>query len=258
MDDATDHGGDAKHLWTPLPWDSEFFGHSIAEVQLGGLSAEEIRELDADARASGVECLYAALEGDEAEGLVQAQHLGYRLVVAALMFEVDPDEPEIPRPEGLEIRLGTIDDIEPLTEVALHMSQWSRYAIDPRFGLEQAQRLQLAALERSARGDNGNHSMIVAERDGKMVGFLGREALPYPRVDVGATFERGAGIARYLMQANREWAGERPLRAGWVAERHVACQRWLSHCGHRLRDVKFVFHRWLDEEPGGSNAGGVR
>lgn len=233
--------------WKPLDWDTAFFGFGIGEVDLGGCDPATLAAIDEEARAAGIRCLYGRLDPIEVETAMTVQEHGYRFVEAATMFDLHPSEPAIPKPEGVTVKVGTADDVERLSDMARTMADWSRYAADPRFGQDAARRMQLAWLERSARNEDGIHSLVIAERDGEAICFVGRVDGPQPRADGVGTTARGSGAARYLIQHIREWAGDRPLLGGPIAARNVAALRYVSHCAYRVTSVEYVYHRWLDE-----------
>lgn len=232
----------------PSPWDSEFFGVSIAKVRLDGASRADLVVVEEEARDLGVECIYGTL--DPADSLLsqQVQSRGWRFIEAATLFDLRVTEPRIPRPDNTQFRPGTVEDLPQLTPIVDQMAAWSRFAVDPRFGLDAAKRLQRAWLDRALHSESG-HSLVVAEQEGEIVAFTGRVDEP-PRVDAVGTTRRGSGAARYLIEEARSWAGDRSLLGGPIAARNIATLRYVSHCNYRVCRVDYIYHRWLDEEPG--------
>lgn len=234
--------------WQPLAWDTEFFGTPIGSVALDGADEAALRAVEAEARDAGIACLYGSLDPADAQATLLVQRHGWRFVEAATTFDLRPDEPEIPRPEGVGFRLGTPDDIPRVAPIVEAMAEWSRFAVDPRFGLDAARRLQAAWLERAARAETGQHSLVVAEEDGEITAFIGRVYEPR-RVDAVGTTRRGSGAARHLIETARRWAGDVPLLGGPIAARNVPALRYVSHCAYRVCRVEYLYHRWLDESP---------
>lgn len=230
-----------------LSWDSEFFGVPIARVSLDGLDEAGLATVDAEARELGVQCLYGFLDPIDVAATVVVQQHGWRFVEAGTLFELRLSEPPIPKPEGVTFRLGNVDDVPSVIDISRTMADWSRYAVDPRFGPVESRRLQDAWLDRAARGSDGVHSLMVAESAGEVIAFIGRVLTPQPRVDAVGTTRRGSGAARYLIEEARAWAGDQPLLGGPIAARNVAALRYVSHCNYRVCRVEYVYHRWLDE-----------
>lgn len=236
--------------WQHLRWDSDFFGFGIGRIDLDDADPEAIVAAEAEARAEGIACLYGSLDPIDADATFLVQTLGYRLVDVATTFDLRLDEPPIPRPPDTDFRVGTVDDIPLVAAIAERMADWSRYAVDPRFGLEAARQMQSAWLERAARGDDGVHSLVVAESDDGIHAFIGRVLTPRPRVDAVGTTRRGSGAARYLIEEARAWARDQALLGGPIAARNVPALRYVSHCNYRVCEVRYLYHRWLDEDEG--------
>lgn len=236
--------------WSPLAWDSDFFGTPIGSAALDGASAQDLHRLEGEALDQGIRCLYGTLDPADAQLTYLVQQHGWRFVEAATTFDLRTDEPPIAKPPDTDFRLGVPDDIPRVAHIVDQMAAWSRFAVDPRFGLEAAQRMQAAWLDRAARAETGQHSLMVAEIAGEIIAFIGRVHEP-ARVDAVGTTTRGSGAARHLIQTAREWAGDQALLGGPIAARNVAALRYVSHCNYRVRKVEYVYHRWLDEDQRG-------
>ncbi|MEY2458765.1 MAG: hypothetical protein QOG30_595, partial [Acidimicrobiaceae bacterium] len=53
--------------------------------------------------------------------------------------------------------------------------------------------------------------------------------------------------ARQLIEDARRWAGDRPLLGGPIAARNINALRYVSHCGYRVAEVRYLYHRWIDD-----------
>jgi dTDP-4-amino-4,6-dideoxy-D-galactose acyltransferase len=248
QDIRTEDGTVAARV-TPLPWDSDFFGVAIGRIELEGVDATAIAEAEDRARAAGLVCLYATVDPVDAVATHTLQTLGYRFVEAAQTFDLQLSEPPIPRPDGVEFRQGTVADVPRVIDIVEAMAPWSRFAVDPRFGIEASVRLQRAWLDRAVDEAEEDHSIVVAEsqEDGGIVAFIGRVRTPTPRVDAVGTTRRGSGAARHLIETARKWAGDQPLLGGPIAARNVNALRYVSHCAYRVCRTDYLYHRWLDE-----------
>lgn len=230
----------------PLPWDSAFFDIPIGRVQLDGVDEDALRRIDDEARQQGIVCLYGVLDSSNVQASVAIQRAGWRLVDVATTFSLSRHQPPIPRPPDTDFRRGTPADVDAVVAIAEQMAEWSRFAADPRFGIEEAKRLQRSWLDRAV-GPSEEHTLMVAEQESGIVALIGRISSPLPRVDAVGTTRRGSGAARYLIQGSREWAAPHALLGGPIASRNVAALRYVSHCGYRSSEVTYLFHRWLDE-----------
>lgn len=237
--------------WERLPWDSEFFDLGIGRIDLDGADRESIAVAEDEARREGVVCLYGSLDPLAAEDTVKVQRAGYRFVEAATTFSLSPKEPSIPRPEGINVRPGDPGDLPHIADIVDKLAPWSRFAVDPRFGHEAAIRMQRAWIERAARPGDDEFSFVVAEDDTGIIAFItrvDRADRGEPTVDAVGTSSRGSGAARYLIEEARAWAGDRPLLGGPAAARNVNVLRYVGHCGFRVSKVRYLYHRWLDED----------
>lgn len=256
MDQATDGGDGATDLadaaarcWERLDWDSDFFGFGVGSVDLTTTDAAILGEVDRQAAAAGITCLYGRHDGGDSERSILAQEHGYRLVEAAMLFDITQVDPPPPCPPGVEVRKATPDDREAVLPIVDRMAAWSRYAADPRFGSEAAVRMQRAWLDRSIDDPTGDRGLLVAEETetGELVAFVGTVTHPVQRIDAVGTTRKGSGSARYLVERVRRLVDGQPLHGGPIAARNVLAQRFVAHSGLRVRSVEYLYHRWLDD-----------
>ena len=230
-----------------LAWDSEFFGVPIARADLSGASAEGLRAIEAEARAEGIACLYGSLDPSDEIAAHLVQTFGHRLVEVALTFE-RPAMAFTPKPSESKVRRGTPDDLPALEPAIKTLAPWSRYAADPRFGLDAAQRMHEAWIQRAAR-DTDERALYIAYDDTGITGVATFVRSPVPRVDIKGVTRPGTGAADALLVALFEWAEGGPVEAGPCAARNIAPLRYLERCEFRICRARYLFHRWLDEEP---------
>jgi hypothetical protein len=232
-----------------LAWDSQFFGVPIARTDLTGATAEILRATDAQARSEGIACLYGTLDPTDEGAAHLVQTFGHRLVEVALTFE-RPAMPFTPKPSTSRVRRGTLDDLPDLEPAIKTLAPWSRFAADPRFGPEAARRMHEAWMERAAR-DPDERALYISYDDTGITGVATFIRTPVPRVDTKGVTKPSTGAADALMVALFDWAEDGPTEAGPCAARNIAPLRYLERCGFRVGQVRYLFHRWLDEDPGG-------
>jgi hypothetical protein len=230
-----------------LAWDSEFFGVPIARADLTGASADRLRAIDAEAQAEGIACLYGALDPTDETAAHLVQRFGHRLVEVALTFE-RPATPFTPRPGASNVRRGTPDDVPALEPAIKTLAPWSRYAADPRFGLDAARRMHEAWIGRAAR-DTEKRALYIAYDDTGITGFATFVRSPVPRVDLEGVTKPGSGAADALQDTLHRWAEGGRVEAGPCAARNIPPLRHLERLGFRMCRARYLFHRWLDEGP---------
>lgn len=231
-----------------LEWDSDFFDVPIGRITIDGATPEEVADVEADARRSGIVCLYASLDPTFTTQSYAIQELGYRLVETGITFRrgVEPPPPEPPFPGWT--RQGGPDDVDALAGAIDLLAPWSRFAVDPRFGPSQARRMHEAWVRRAATCEDGRFHLVVAEDDDGITGFATYSSEPVPRMDLQCAVRPGVGAATRLSIHAVEWAGDRPVLAGPCAARNMAILRHLESCGFRSYEARYHFHRWLDED----------
>jgi hypothetical protein len=229
-----------------LAWDSEFFAVPIGRVDLTVATAERLRAIDAEAGAGGLACLYGTLDPADETAAHLVQTFGHRLVEVALTFE-RPAMPFTPKPTSSKVRRGTLEDLPALEPAIKTLAPWSRFAADPRFGLDAAQRMHQAWMERAVRHTDERALYISYDATG-ITGVAAFVRLPVPRVDIKAVTKPGTGAADALLVALLEWARGGATEAGPCAARNLAALRHFERCGFRVGRSRYLFHRWLDEE----------
>lgn len=231
-----------------LPWDTDFFGHRIGRVDPEGLRPAELAEVDRAAREAGLECLYLTIEPSEPVVTYELQRYGYRFVDGGITQAITPDEAvDVPETE-CTIRHGTSDDLPVLEEAISLMAPWSRFAVDPRFGLDAARRMHLAWVERAIADDTNRHQLFVAESEEGVAAFIGITKHPLPKMDVAGTTVPGSGASQNLVAHGRSLFPGETFFAGPAPPRNIKVLRWLRNCGFSPSSVQYTYHRWLDEE----------
>jgi hypothetical protein len=136
--------------WHVLTWDSDFFGIPIARIDLTAGDAAAIAAAEGEAADAGITCLYGELDPCAADAIDLVQRLGYRLMEVALELEHPTNVVHDPPPTTSRVRAGSVEDIPALAEHIAAAATWSRYAVDPRFGLSAAVTMHRAWVERAA------------------------------------------------------------------------------------------------------------
>lgn len=231
-----------------LEWDSDFLGVGIGRLHIAGLTPEEVMAFEDEARRLGIECLYAELDPAEPQPTYEIQRLGYRFVESSTSFVLPKDHPRRSFDVDYHIRRATLDELSLMEEVTMLMAGWSRYAVDPHFGIDVAFRMQMAHLERMARCETDERQLLVTEEDGEVSAFLGMHRNPDPYCDTVATLRKGSGATWALMEAARDWAGDQQLYSGTAASRNLNVFRYVQNCGYRVHGVTYRYHRWFDED----------
>lgn len=233
--------------WEHLPWDSEFFGVSIGRAELDGATPEDLDRIETEARDAGVRCLYGTHDPVDLLASARLQERGWLLVEMLSRFQLDPEDQVPVTSQEYRVRAAREADLPAVLDSVATMAPWSRYAVDPHFGLEPARRMHLAWVERAARGRHEDeHRLLVAESEGVTKAFLTRRRTPAPIIETIGTVAPGSGATHALLADSRAWAGDEALSAGWAPARNVQCFRSFARFGFRVAEVRYQYHRWFD------------
>jgi hypothetical protein len=229
-----------------LTWDTEFFGFPIGRARLDGATPAALDAIDEAARARGLTCLYGSVDPVDTATTFLVQEHGWRLVEVAMMLD-RPAWIPVYRPETESVvRLGTPDDVPALSGAIDQLAPWSRFAVDPGFGVEAARRLHEAWVQRAARGDDGRFLHIAEDSQG-ISGFTTGRWVDRPHIDLIATTRPAKGVAELLVAYLQDRCDGVNWLGGPIAARNVASLRFCEHAGLRIVGSTYHFHRWFED-----------
>lgn len=236
-------------LLEPMPWDSEFFGLTMARTRLDDATPELLEAIDEEARSLGVDCLVGELDPTTSSAAMLVQTRGHLLVEIGISFDRAALE-FVPPPRDGSVRRGNPEDIPRLGPLVDGLVRWSRFAVDPRFGPVAARRMVTAWIERAAYDEDDRFLLLVAEDPrGQLVGLMTAKAEPVPCTDLVSVIEGGSGAAQHMMTTAFEWAdADGAYTAGVAAARNLASMRYCELLGFRTVSTRYLFHRWYTPE----------
>lgn len=221
-----------------LPWDSGFFGLSIASSRIEGDTVEAAVEA---AAAESVECLYLFIPEARPAALTDALRRGGLLVDLRVRLDLDDRVTHV----GGWRRAGPAD-LARLRPLARSLARTSRFDADPRFPKDSTRAMYEIWLERCL--EEG----VVVVPDRSLGGFVGArpsgEGLSVDLVYVHPRF-RGRGLASRLVTGAIASMGR--VRAHVVTQAwNIAAQRSYQDIGFRTGSLEAIVHLWLDRVPG--------
>jgi len=220
---------------TTLPWDSEFFGVSIARAVL---EEAELAEIVAAAREESVECLYLVVP--EANPAIVAAAVAAGATFVDLRAELGRELPP-PEPTG-RTRLATSADVGWVLTLSADLADFSRFRADPRFPRTRIGEMYRIWARRCL--DDG----VVVVPESEAAGFVGAQ------LDGGETHIELVYVApeargqRFGQALVGDALAALPARRAHVATRagNSASQRLYQSLGFRTESVEAVLHLWLD------------
>jgi GNAT superfamily N-acetyltransferase len=124
------------------------------------------------------------------------------------------------------------------------LAPWSRFAVDPKFGVDAARRMYVAWLEKSAESES--ELVAVAVRGTDPVGVITVEGGPSPKIGLVGASETGVGIGSLLMNTAVDWAQDHARTLSVTTQaRNVAALRFYGRHDFEMKAARYVYHLWL-------------
>jgi dTDP-4-amino-4,6-dideoxy-D-galactose acyltransferase len=244
---------DDTDLCEELPWDSAFFGVSIARARTPHLDEMSCRAMLEWCRRRRIDCLYFLCPFDDAATQRLLTDHAFQLVGVKVTLSRSPG-PDSGHESG-QCRPATVDDIPRLRAIALASHRDTRFHADGHFDAARCDELYATWIENSVRG-YATH-VIVAVRDSSAIGYI---TLHIDRHDAGHTSARTARIG--LFAVDEQWRGQgagrdllrcaaQILHEQGVGDtsvvtpgRNTGAQKLYKSAGFRTTDVSLWYHRW--------------
>lgn len=239
-------------LCEELPWDSAFFGVSIARARTSSLDKWSCNAMLEWCVSRRVDCLYFLCPFDDpATQRLLTDHAFQSVGVRVTLS----------RSSGTgsghtsgQLRPATVDDIPRLRAIALTSHRDTRFHADGHFDAARCDELYATWIEKSVHG-YATH-VIVADRDGAAVGYV--------TLHIDGHEAAAGGTARIgLFAVDEQWRGQRigrdllrhaaqMLLAQGVGDtsvvtpgRNTAAVKLYKAEGFRTTDVSLWYHRWF-------------
>lgn len=239
-------------LCEELPWDSAFFGVSIARArtsQLDEVSCSAMLEWCGSRR---IDCLYFLCPlDDSATQRLLTDHAFQSVGVKVTLSRPAGDD----RGRGPgRFRLATVDDIPRLRAIALASHRDTRFHADGHFDPVRCDELYATWIEKSVEG-YATH-VLVADRDVGAVGYItlhieGPAASRTARIGLFAVDERwrGQGIGHDLLRHAAHMLREQGVGDTSVVTpgRNTGALNLYKSAGFRTTDVSLWYHRWFSD-----------
>jgi dTDP-4-amino-4,6-dideoxy-D-galactose acyltransferase len=232
-----------------LPWDSQFFGFSVARVRSRKLDPAIAREVDGWCRRRGVSCLYFLARADDGATTRTAEDAGYRLVDVRVTLEREMIDTDQGRFELAGLRQARPDDASILGETARVSYRDTRFHYDPNIPLAQSDALYQRWVEVSIEGYAD--AVFVTEDEQGATGYISchlNAAEHCGTIGLVGVVERARGrsVGRRLVEGALGWFTVQGMRNASVVTqgRNVAAQRLYQRCGFVTRSVELYYHKW--------------
>ena len=240
-----------------LPWDSDFFGFTIARVRPDTLTPALVARLEAWCREEGVRCLYFLARPDDRQTIKLAEAHGFQLVDIRTTLEHTlshlPPNPPDQGVVGLEVRPPRPGDLPALKEIAAQSYHQSRFYFDDHFPAVLSDLLYTTWIEKSVEGFA--ERVFVAEFAGEPCGYLTchleadslRGKIGLAGIGLQA---RGRGIGKTLVLTALDWFKDQGVKQVRVVTqgRNIPAQGLYQSCGFRTQGIQLWYHKWYPQE----------
>lgn len=239
-----------------LVWDTEFFSVAIGRIKTSLLDDETVVAVLDDAREGGLRCLYFEADPDDRTTMLAVEKNGFHLVDIRVVLEysfgnMPMGSMETSIPSELIITEAIESDMPRLEEIAVMIGNFSRYAFDDNFGMDEIERLYKVWIHNSMHGmadvvlvarwahENSDAvGLITCLTQGEfgVIDLLGvHDAHHRKRIGSG------------LVQSALDWAVNQNIGSMQVVTqgRNVPAQRLYQRMGFVTKSTTLYYHKWL-------------
>lgn len=254
MDHKNDH-----ELCKELPWDSEFWGFPIAQVNDHTLSPNRMVVIDKWCQEHSISCLFFLANFDDPKTIRTAEQGKFTLVDTRVTAKVQTTGscalPLNSVNTATNVRPAVADDIGELQRMARESFTTSRFYFDRRFPRERCGKLYEHWIAESCRG--AADVVLVAESADHPVGYItchlptGTSQARMGLINVAA-HARGHGIGQVLLAHAFSWYAERGVTEalGITQARNLSIQKLNDRCGFVTTNFQLWYHKWYTSPPG--------
>ena len=225
-----------------LEWDSDFFGFGIGRVTSTVLKEDEAKRVTAEARSSGIRCVYFLADSDSPDGWRAAASAGFDAIDIRLELVLAP-----PRSQH-ERTLANPADEQTLVDIAREQAfSVSRFYRDDRFPREKATEMFVIWTRRGVHDERW--FTVVERRESAIDGFVTARLTDHVgSIDLAAVAERarGRGVGRRIIAgAIAEFSSRGATRINVVTQgSNLAAQNLYLDAGFRPSSCSLWFHWW--------------
>ena len=235
-----------------LPWDSDFFGLRIAQVESNHLDNVSITQINYWCLQNNIDCLYFLADPDFSETIRLAELDQFHLVDirVTMCHQYRPTKENNQPPPPLMIRPYQSSDMTELSNIARKSFTGSRFYSDPCFLRDKCDDLYDAWIKNSCEGYA--NQVLVADFDSVPKGFITchvHENLQEGKIGlVGVNEEsRGQGIGKSLVQSALRYFSERGVNSVSIAMQgsNIIAQRLCEQVGFSMYSLQLWYHKWF-------------
>jgi dTDP-4-amino-4,6-dideoxy-D-galactose acyltransferase len=243
---------DAAEPCELLPWDSNWFGFTVAKVRGDLLTSERAREIEDWCRQKKVRCLYFLAQSNDKQTKQSAEEAGYQLVDIRLTFEREVAPPGTGRIIA-SIRKARQDDLPSVKRLARTEFHDTRFYFDSNIPVDRADALYERWVEQAMEDPATQQVLVSTDDRDQVTGFIVIRNDPITKqgniglLAIDSAFHR-RGLGRQLVEAGLEEMVHRGANLVTVVTqaRNIAAQRLYQGVGFITRSVYLYYHKWFN------------
>lgn len=238
-------------LFQPLPWDSELFGFSMAQLLPQKLRSLTPGQLLIDMDAQRLHFLQLLCPCEDLESIHHAEDLGFRFIDIRCTFEKKLLTPPImptQRPD-LMVGLAAATDVPSLHAISTGLYADTRYAADPGFPRERLPVLYNTWISNAIAGIFDHVCYVLWLKQQPLafctVRFLENQGATLGLFGVAKEYQRQS-LGSYLLYHVLAKLWERGCTQITVVTqgKNYAAQRTYQNLGFKTRDFSVWYHLW--------------
>ncbi len=241
-------------LFELMEWDTNFFGFKVA--RLCEEAPEKLKQVQDICSEQDIRLLISRFSTNNVCFAHELERHGFQLMDTVVTYRLnlaDARVANVPVPAIIRPCLKSEADELAAIARAVYASHIGHFHNDPRLDRDKCTTLYAELARNSCLDENQADIMLVAEMEGKIVGFHSHK-VAHPNglrgVISGVSHQaQGKGIGKALIVASANWGKSWGLE--WIEEyphvNHYRMHKMMADLGFRLCASFYTFHKWFDE-----------
>jgi GNAT superfamily N-acetyltransferase len=237
----------------PLQLVTSLFGLKVAKLREE--DAKELKQVQDICQKEQVRLLTCRFKTDNVSLAHDLEKHGFQLMDTVTIYRLNfARAPVVKVPANAIIRPCRESEAEDVVAIAraIYVNHVGHYHNDPRLDPVKSTQLYAMMARDSCLDQKVASIMLVAEIEGKIVGFHSHRVVPQKGLEgiiSGVShLAQGKGIGKALILASIDWGRSQGLE--WIEQSpHVnnyTMHRMMVDLGFALCDSYYTFHKWFD------------
>lgn len=233
--------------WQLLPWDTSFFGFTVARINKP-LTPDEFKQFQTWHDEQGVRCTYYLCPIDATDAIGEATACGFQFVDVRMLLECSKQNQDSVLSVNHSIRKAEADDVPELQKLAMELHRDSRFFADPRFPRDKARELYAMWIKRDSVDPQGL-VWVKADSSNKSVGYLSCN-VDGEQGQIGlfgvADEHQGRGIGSTLLRQGLHWFKQQGCQRIQVVTqgKNTGALGIYTSNGFRIKSMSVWLHHW--------------